>query len=413
MKRSLLFALIIAVAVAAVASISHATGWFAGLELPLKNWMVKLNGPARDLSNIWQYSLTPLLGFATAWITITSARRHRIAVLVLATILELLTLAWVLSLYHIFFAPLHCVLVVVLSYSGALIYLAIAGRKRAGIPLSLFNGKLSPAQISRLRSGEVEFDGGARAFETSVVVCDLANKYDLADTDEPGVVANASEKFTARAAELLREAGAYLHAADGEGVVAVFGFPGALNDHAEKAVRAAFDLARAFAENSSGSNGQNAAAGAHLGVSSGSMITAPTEEKQDIFVLGEPIELARRFCVANRFYGSRILIGPRTFELANNAIVARPIDFLSGVNAQERHEIYEPLAFTADAPSELVARRDSFWNGVVLYREQRWAEAYSEFQKARGPNHEEDAPLNLYLRRLEPLALHLMESPAQ
>ena len=242
MKRSLLFALIIAAAVAAVASISHATGWFAGLELPLKNWMVKLNGPARDLSNIWQYSLTPLLGFATAWITITSARRHRIAVLVLAAILELLTLAWVLSLYHIFFAPLPCILAVVLSYGGALAYLAIAGRKRAGIPLSLFNGKLSPAQISRLRSGEVEFDGGARAFETSVVVCDLANKYDLADTDEPGVVAKASEKFTARAAELLREAGAYLHAADGEGVVAVFGFPGALNDHAEKAVRAAFDL---------------------------------------------------------------------------------------------------------------------------------------------------------------------------
>jgi len=56
-----------------VASISHPTGWFAGLELPLKNWMVKLNGPARDLSNIWQYSLSPLLGFATAWITITSA----------------------------------------------------------------------------------------------------------------------------------------------------------------------------------------------------------------------------------------------------------------------------------------------------------------------------------------------------
>jgi hypothetical protein len=82
------------------------------------------------------------------------------------------------------------------------------------------------------------------------------------------------------------------------------------------------------------------------------------------------------------------------------------------VNAQERHEIYEPLAFAADAPSELVARRDSFWNGIVLFREQRWAEAYHEFQKARGPNNEEDAPLNLYLRRLEPHALHLMESPA-
>src|SRR5437762_12783228 len=187
MKRSLRFALIIAAAVAAVASISHASGWFAGLELPLKNWMVKVNGPTRDLSSIWQYSLSPLLGFATAWITITSARRHRIAVLVLAAILELLTLAWVLSLYHIFFAPLPCILAVVLSYSGALTYLAIAGRKRPGIPLSLFNGKLSPAQISRLRSSEVEFAGGARDFEPSVVGCALANKYDIANTDERGV----------------------------------------------------------------------------------------------------------------------------------------------------------------------------------------------------------------------------------
>src|SRR5260370_12138383 len=94
-------------------------------------------------------------------------------------------------------------------------------------------------------------------------------------------------------------------------------------------------------------------------------------------------------------------------------MVGGQMDFLGGVSAKARKEIYEPLAFTADAPSELVARRDSFWNGVVLYREQRWAEAYSEFQKARGPNHEEDAPLNLYLRRLDPLPLHLMESPAQ
>ncbi len=141
-------------------------------------------------------------------------------------------------------------------------------------------------------------------------------------------------------------------------------------------------------------------------------MASPAQDNSNFFILGEAIELARRFCVANRFYGSRILIGPRTFELANHSFVARPIDFLSGVSAQERHEIYEPLATTAEAPADLIARRDSFWNAVVLYREKRWAEAYSEFQKARGPSSEEDAPLSLYLRRLEPLALHLLDSPA-
>jgi adenylate cyclase len=135
------------------------------------------------------------------------------------------------------------------------------------------------------------------------------------------------------------------------------------------------------------------------------------DDRPGLLTSGEPVELARRFCVANRFYGSRILIGPRTFELASKHIVARPIDFLSGVNSQERHEIYEPLSLATEAKPEHIARRDSFWNGVVLYREKRWAEAYSEFQKARGPDGEDDAPLQLYLRRLEVLALHLTESP--
>jgi hypothetical protein len=105
------------------------------------------------------------------------------------------------------------------------------------------------------------------------------------------------------------------------------------------------------------------------------------------------------------------LIGPRTFELASKHIVARPIDFLSCVNSQERHEIYEPLWLAAEAKPEHIARRDFFWNGVVLYREKRWAEAYTEFQKARSPDQEDDPPLQLYLRRLETLALRLTTQP--
>ena len=84
---------------------------------------------------------------------------------------------------------------------------------------------------------------------------------------------------------------------------------------------------------------------------------------------------------------------------------------MKGINGQDRHEIYEPLWLAAKAKPELIARRDFFWAGVVLYREKRWAEAYTEFQKARGSDEENDPPLQFYLRRLEPLVLHLMEAP--
>jgi L-fucose isomerase-like protein len=58
-------------------------------------------------------------------------------------------------------------------------------------------------------------------------------------------------------------------------------------------------------------------------------------------------------------------------------------------------------------------RRDAFWNGVVLYREKRWAEAYAQFQNARDPGGIEDRPLQLYLRRIEPLALQLTHTPLE
>lgn len=247
--------------------------------------------------------------------------------------------------------------------------------------------------------------GAPELVDTTVLVCDLPAKYDLLDDLEPAAAARAVVKFGQRASELLLKAGAHLHKVDGEGVVALFGFPRPVPEHAEKAVRAAFDLVRAFADETHGSNGDSAASdGAHVGISSGTIMAGRIEGRSEMLIVGEAIELARRFCVANRFYGSRILVGPQTFEFASNAVVARPIDFLSGVTAQERHEIYEPLALAADAPAELLARRDSFWKGVVLYREKRWAEAFTEFQKARGGSDAEDPPLNLYLRRLEPLA---------
>jgi hypothetical protein len=102
-----------------------------------------------------------------------------------------------------------------------------------------------------------------------------------------------------------------------------------------------------------------------------------------------------------------------TFDGVSDTVVARPIDFVSGLNSHDRLEIYEPLWLAAEAKPEDTARRDSFWSGVVLYREKRWAEAYNEFQKAQGSEGEDDPPLQFYLHKLEPLLLQLTESPAE
>jgi adenylate cyclase len=329
-------------------------------------------------------------------------------------LVELAGLSWICSLYEVLFQPLPSMGAVLLAYLSAEGWILFSRRSRSHLVKTFFADHLSKKQARRMMEGEIPLDTKPRAYEATVVVCDIANKYDLAEESDPEVFAAASETFIRRTTDLLLEADGFIQAADGEGVVAIFGFPDGNSDHADKAVRVTLGLLDTFRETGQQNNGDLfGKCDVHIGVSSGTIIVAPLQhgERPALLTTGEPVELARRFCVANRFYGSRILIGPRTFELASKHIVARPIDFLSGVNSQERHEIYEPLWLAADAKPEHIARRDFFWNGVVLYREKRWAEAYNEFQKARGPDGDDDAPLQLYLRRLETLALHLTTAP--
>jgi class 3 adenylate cyclase len=448
MKRHLIAALVIGLIVAGLVAGLHLTGWLARPEAFTED--IFSHDTTKLVPDKYQYGIVFIVAMGVAWLSLSSSRAGRVSGIVGILVVELLVAAWICALYKTAFQPLPGIAAAVLAFVGALAFSWIVdylAERRARAPMIEAGPTPRPAPIlggaeapmaaavaavaavpapqpvappvvekprARARRGDGPGESGARVCEVTAVVCDLANKHDLAEDCDPAVFAEITERFIAHAVQVFRAEGAYIESAGGEGVVAIFGFPEADKQHAEKATRKAMALTQSFAETNKASKSDALrSAGVHAGVSSGTMIMAPLKNngQRSMLAAGEPVELARRFCIANRFYGSRVLLGPRTFELASKILVARPIDFLSGVDVRERHEIYEPVALALNATREIITRRDAFWNGVVLYREKRWAEAYSQFQNARGPEGEEDRPLQLYLRRLEPLALQLTNTP--
>jgi len=443
MKRHVIAAVIIGLIVGGLVVGLEITGWLMRPERFVSDLLPETT---TRLMAVAQYVIAFAAALGVAFLTLAASRRARMSFIVAILLVELAGVAWVCSLYKVLFQPLPAMGAVILGYLAAIGFVWFAGylEERRSRPPKIASGPTpraapisvvpempaaAPAPVpapqpvaapvfekprARARRGDTFSDSGARLCEVTAVVCDLANKHDLAEECEPAVFAEITERFIAHAVQALRAEGAYIESAGGEGVVAIFGFPEADKQHAEKATRKAMALTQSFSETNKASKSDPLRnAGVHAGVSSGGMIMAPVKNngQRTMLAAGEPVELARRFCIANRFYGSRVLLGPRTFELASKILVARPIDFLSGVDVRERHEIYEPVALALNASREIITRRDAFWNGVVLYREKRWAEAYSQFQNARGPEGEEDRPLQLYLRRLEPLALQLTNTP--
>ena len=416
MKRSLITTLVIAIAVAIVVGILHATKAIAGFEAGVAQLVSDYAGATRVVGEKWQYVFVLLIAAGVTWISLTNpppAGRLRNYLLFGCFLVQLLVLSWVCSLYRVFFQPVPCIFAVALAVAFVEAWTVFLQRDRSHLVRTLFADRLSKKEFRRVSDGP--FDGKAKAYQASAVACDIANRRGFTSSSAPVGFAETMAKFIRETADDLIERGACLQAADGEGVVAIFGFPNASDQHAEDAVRAVLDITKKFRERRQENEEIFGDWDMHAGVSSGAIVAGALKDSVHPALLasGEPIELARRFCALNHRYGSTILIDTPTFDKVSEAIVARPIDFVSGTNSHDRIEVYEPLWLTADAKPEHVARRDSFWSGVVLYREKRWAEAYSEFQKARGPEGEDDPALQFYFRRLEPLVLRLTESPLE
>jgi adenylate cyclase len=415
MKRSVVTTLIIGITVAFVVGALHASKSLAGFEAAAAQLVSDYAGATKIVSEKWQYVFILLIALTVAWLSLSIVPRWRRRLLVGLFLVELFGLSWVCSLYRVFFQPIPSALALVFALAAAEGWSAFLRRDRSHLVRTFFADRLSKKEVRNLRDGTTSFDAQPKVYDVSVVVCDIGNKLAFAEDSEPAAFAEATAKFVREAAEHLVNEGAYLHAADGEGVVAFFGFPVPNTDHAQIAVRAVLDMMKNFRRRREDSGDVSGDWDTRAGVSSGAIIAGALKDSQRPLLLasGEPIDLARRFCALNHFYGSNALIDTPTFDRVSDTVVARPIDFVNGLNSHDRLEIYEPLWLTAEAKPEHIARRDSFWSGVVLYREKRWAEAYNEFQKARGSEEEDDPPLQFYLRRLEPLLLQLTESPVE
>src|SRR4029453_6019043 len=236
MERSLVPTLVIAVAVAIVVGLLHATKAIAGFEAGVALLVSDYAGATRVVGEKWQYLLVLITAIGVAWLTLRNLPRSRSFPLFGFLLIELLALSGVCSLYRVFFQPVPCIFAIALAVVAAEGWMAFLRRDRSHLVRTIFANRLSKKEFHRVSNSS--FDGQAKAYKASVVVCDIANRHGFTNDSDPVGFAETMAKFIRETADGLMKRGAYLQAADGEGVVAIFGFPNGGGKHAEEAVRA-------------------------------------------------------------------------------------------------------------------------------------------------------------------------------
>src|SRR5437773_7743718 len=242
MKRLLITTLMIGVAVAFAVGALHASKSLAGIENAGAPLVSNYAGATRIVSERWQYVFILLIALTVAWLNLSIVPRWRSRMLVGLLFVELFALSWVCSLYRVFFQPIPSVIALVFAFAAAQGWSAFLRRDRSHMVRTFFADRLSKKEFRRLKDATTPFDAHPKAYEVSVMVCDIGNKLAFAKGSEPAAFAEAAAKFIRETAARLTDEGAYLQAADGEGVVGIFGFPAPEADHAHKAVRVMLDM---------------------------------------------------------------------------------------------------------------------------------------------------------------------------
>ena len=206
----------IGVAVAVVVGTLHATKAIAGFEAIAAQLVSDYAGATKVVGEKWQYALVLVIALGVAWLSLSSVPRWRVWLLTGLLLLELFGLAWVCSLYRVFFQPAPTVLALVFAILAAEGWSTFLRRNRSHLIRTLFADRVSKEQFRRLSDGRISFDAEPKTYDVSVVVCDIGNKLTFAEGGEPTAFTETTGKFIRETAARLVEQGAYLQAADGE-----------------------------------------------------------------------------------------------------------------------------------------------------------------------------------------------------
>ncbi len=146
----------------------------------------------------------------------------------------------------------------------------------------------------------------------------------------------------------------------GDGVMAFWGAPGLLDDHAWHACVAALRIQRALED----LNGKWRDAGVpqmrvRIGIHSDSVLVGNvgSQERMSYTVIGDGVNIAARLEGINKIYGTLTCISHDTFREAGDRLCVRPIDEVAVKGRRARFAVYELLgAFGAGAGAGAVTR---------------------------------------------------------
>jgi len=281
------------------------------------------------------------------------------------------------------------------------LYLFMMERKQKGFIKGAFSQYLSPTVIDQIVENPDMLQLGGEKREMTPFFSDIQGFSTISEGLTPEELVQLLNEYLTAMCDIVSSYHGTIDKFEGDAIIAFWGAPLELPDHATVACHAAIDMQKRNEEMRKTLREQNRPMlYTRIGMSSGPVVVGNmgSADRMDYTMMGDVVNLAARLEGVNKFYQTFTMISQSTYDLTKDDIDTRQLDVIRVVGKKEPISVYEVLERKNQTSSEKSGVVEKYLKALKLYEERNFADASKEFEKVLAID-PDDGPSKTYVKR--------------
>ena len=357
------------------------------------------NAPIRPAGDFTEILVFAVLFIAFVLVTMIPKYENALFFLIIALYVAF---GFYMYVYHgIAFSMSYSLIACFLTTGIINLYLFMMERKQKGFIKGAFSQYLSPTVIDQIVENPDMLQLGGEKREMTPFFSDIQGFSTISEGLTPEELVQLLNEYLTAMCDIVSSYHGTIDKFEGDAIIAFWGAPLELPDHATVACHAAIDMQKKNEEMRKTLREQNRPMlYTRIGMSSGPVVVGNmgSADRMDYTMMGDVVNLAARLEGVNKFYQTFTMIPQSTYELAKDDIDTRQLDIIRVVGKKEPISVYEVLERKNQTSSEKSGVVEKYLKALKLYEERNFADASKEFEKVLAID-PDDGPSQTYVKR--------------
>lgn len=260
------------------------------------------------------------------------------------------------------------------------------GKKKREIRKA-FGQYLSPDVVAQIAESPESLRLGGEEKEITILFSDIADFTTISEKMPPTELVEKLNEYFSMATKIIHKYGGTLDKYIGDAIMAFWGAPLKVDDHAKLAVNAALDIQSELKALS--------AFVTRIGIHTSPAVVGNigSDIRFNYTAIGDAVNLSSRLEGLNKKFGTRIIISEATYEKLKGLTMARRVGRVRVKGRGAPVGIYEPLGMNAAIDEKNAA---NFERGLDIFEKGGFKEAEAVFEKLIS---ETDDPVSKYYKK--------------